>query len=597
MGYRALILWVSSTHTKSYETDSHYKIEEFQHNPGIYYEKIGRLHYARGTWKLVIRLDIAALNERHGQIVQYLQQTEKICDTMRLQSHYHKEACINLDIIAKKEAKYLRRIMTQIQTIYKPNTNRRRGLIDGIGSIAKSLFGTMDANDEKHINEQINLLENNQQTLQHAARNQIKILNATVAHIDELDSIIERNAKLLQKRMTEYTERVEINEHFTTIIAIITDLIRDAENAIEYLTYIRKGAMHPKLMPIDSIITNLKEATQQLPQGLYFPFKVHAEDWLTIEEYATISAYYNKTHIYTILRFPSISQPSYEVINVIAFPVPDYNNIFTVTDTKYNMIAVDKEKLTHLRLTKNELKNCINVNQQYTCKDMIPIYRVNSNSPCEIQMYTQQQHNNCKIKHIISKDAIWIALQQPHIWLYSIATDQQIVIQCDGRREHRQIIRNTGKIILRGKCKLTIADMTLQSTETNYETDIETYLPEVNVTLLRDHDTLTQDNDTLKDVIKHRAELTKLKDRIEKVDSDLQVNEQKFFVKKQFIYPMASSGIITLILILLIIWMVIKNRKNKKYKRPSVRIYEDNEPFKSYGFPRPILKRSLSTRF
>jgi len=50
--------------------------------------------------------------------------------------------------------------MTQIQTIYRSPTNRRRGLVNGIGSIAKSLFGTMGANDEKLINEQIQLLQN-----------------------------------------------------------------------------------------------------------------------------------------------------------------------------------------------------------------------------------------------------------------------------------------------------------------------------------------------------------------------------------------------------------------------------------------------------
>jgi len=58
-------------------------------------------------------------------------------------------------------------MMAQIRTIYKPPTNRRRELIDGIGSLAKSLFGTMDAK-EKLIKERLELFQNKQQTIQHA---------------------------------------------------------------------------------------------------------------------------------------------------------------------------------------------------------------------------------------------------------------------------------------------------------------------------------------------------------------------------------------------------------------------------------------------
>ena len=100
----------------------------------------------------------------------------------------------------------------------------------------------------------------------------------------------------------------------------MTELIRDAENIIEYLTYIRKGEMHPRLMPIKNIIAHLKEAAPQLPQGAYFPFKIHTEDWLEIEKHTAISAYCDKATIYTVLRFPLISQPTYDILNIIEFP-------------------------------------------------------------------------------------------------------------------------------------------------------------------------------------------------------------------------------------------------------------------------------------
>jgi len=85
--------------------------------------------------KLVIKLDHITLTRRYEQITKYLHQTEVTCKTI--------QACSRIEAITGKEIKYLKSIMTQIQTIYRFPTNRRRGIVDsidgGIGSIAKSL--------------------------------------------------------------------------------------------------------------------------------------------------------------------------------------------------------------------------------------------------------------------------------------------------------------------------------------------------------------------------------------------------------------------------------------------------------------------------
>jgi len=52
-------------------------------------------------------------------------------------------------------------------------------------------------------------------------------------------------------------------------------------------------------------------------------------------------------------------------------------------------------------------------------------------------------------------------MNQPYTWLYSIAAEQHIVIEYDGRHKHEKIIKNTGKIILKGKCRLTTSDVTI----------------------------------------------------------------------------------------------------------------------------------------
>src|SRR5436190_17611977 len=88
----------------------------------------------------------------------------------------------------------------------------------------------MDADNEKHIKEQLQLVEDNQQAIQHATKKQLKIINATIAHIDSLENIIERNDKLFQNRIAEVYTQQELTDLFTITNAIITDLIRDVEN-------------------------------------------------------------------------------------------------------------------------------------------------------------------------------------------------------------------------------------------------------------------------------------------------------------------------------------------------------------------------------
>lgn len=538
----------------------------------------------------MIKLDVTTLSRRYEQIKNYTYGAKATCASGNVQ---YQEICTDLETITKRDLEYAGKLIRQISTIYKAPSNIRRGLINGIGSVAKSLFGTMDADDEKRINEQLQIMGNKQQTLNHVMQNQIKIINATIGHIDKVETIIERNRKLLEKRVSEYINREEIRELFTINNAVIAELIRDAGNIIEYLTYVRQGTMHPKLMPVDDIMEHLKDATQQLPQGSYFPFRVNKEEWLTIEELATIRAYYFKEQIYTILYIPLIAPPIYDVINVMELPVLTADNVFTSTRVEHKIIAVDKEKSSYILTTEKDLQQCIWVNLQYICKHNVPIYRMEPNAPCEVQMYVQQHqyHHDCKLRHTAITHTKWIALQQPYAWLYATAGEQPVNIQCGERFEDRITIQNTGKITLGKNCKLITADTTIQTRETIYETDIETYLPAVS--MLLPNYTVTPHQDATEDETQQRAELIDLRAQLHRMTNELKDNDEQFFVQKQFIYPMATSAITIALVIGVLIYIIIRTtRKHRARARPTVRLCDE-----SYGFPKSILKRSQSTRF
>ncbi|XP_020297353.1 pre-mRNA-splicing factor CWC25-like [Pseudomyrmex gracilis] len=85
---------------------------------------------------------------------------------------------------------------------------KRRGLVNGVGSIAKQLFGTMNASDEKIITEHIGLLENRQEAEEHAIKNHLKVLNATVTHLNTVESVIQKNEERLAKSVSKIVASV-----------------------------------------------------------------------------------------------------------------------------------------------------------------------------------------------------------------------------------------------------------------------------------------------------------------------------------------------------------------------------------------------------
>jgi len=149
--YRILTLGINPVPTEQDETRLPFEIEEFKHNPGIYYEKIGNLHQIKKTWKLVIKLDITELNDKTWQLNKYVQQTNEIYKNIKSGDHI-KRTCENLKNIINNDSNTLAKIIKLINNLYKTSSDRRRGLIDGVGSITKTLFGLMDANDRKLMN-------------------------------------------------------------------------------------------------------------------------------------------------------------------------------------------------------------------------------------------------------------------------------------------------------------------------------------------------------------------------------------------------------------------------------------------------------------
>ncbi|XP_011707608.1 PREDICTED: uncharacterized protein LOC105462603 [Wasmannia auropunctata] len=275
-----------------------------------------------------------------------------------------------------KECERTQELFNRLTMVYKAPTDKRRGLVDGLGSIAKALFGTVDEKDEKLINQQLALLHDSNAAIRHTMKHQLKMVNATINH----------------GRTVVYGRQIDMVEHFVVISALAENILRDTADTLDYLTYLKEGILHPRVTSVSQILTSLKEAATNLPQGLYFPFSLQGEDWITIEKIATMTAFCDSTNIFTILRFPLIVLPAYDVIHAILLPIHDH-----------------------------------------------------AESVCEMQMYTKaEKHKNCKTIFETASSVMWVKTKNS--WLYSAASAETITVQCHSYPDTKESIVDTGKI-------------------------------------------------------------------------------------------------------------------------------------------------------
>jgi len=269
------------------------------------------MNQVESAWKLVIKMDIGVLEIRYQQLRNYTAQMEDHCNTL---IGNVQQTCSNvLQMINKDNAK-LALLLTHLRALCK-TPNNKRGLIDAIGTVSKMLFGTMDADDEKIINEQLNLLANNQQTLQHAMKNQLKILTGTIGHMDSLEKTLNFNENLLfnvtermKAQLAKFSRQEDVEERLLVLTTITTDLIDDTENILDFLVYTKEGVIMTRLIPVEQIIAELREATFPKAKPLTKLTKKGGKfEWTTLQQHA-FETLKNKLTSALVLKYPDFSE-------------------------------------------------------------------------------------------------------------------------------------------------------------------------------------------------------------------------------------------------------------------------------------------------
>lgn len=174
-------------------------------------------------------------------------------------------------------------IKNQFNSLLPSNITKRskRGLINGLGSIIKTITGNLDQNDAERYDQAIEQLSKNQEDIKTLATKQISLTTQAIQKFYTTINALVHNQKEMEKRVMELSKAVE-QKQLTEYILILADvtfnqlnlalgsisrILSTLENAV---TFAKLNVLHPSIIEANELLTellNIKSAltTTKLP--------------------------------------------------------------------------------------------------------------------------------------------------------------------------------------------------------------------------------------------------------------------------------------------------------------------------------------------
>uniref|UniRef100_A0A6P7H2M3 Uncharacterized protein LOC114346166 n=1 Tax=Diabrotica virgifera virgifera TaxID=50390 RepID=A0A6P7H2M3_DIAVI len=197
------------------------------------------------------------------------------------------------------------------------------------------------------------------------------------------------------------------------------------------------------------------------------------------------------------------------------------------------------------------------------------IINMDTQSNCILNEYYDRTTNTtCNIIEYMIKEASWLKMSTPNLWLVIPPYAINLAIMCDGSRSEH-IINQTSFIKLSPKCVAQTRNITLLTSSNGLETAIGSYLktPVSPIEELMQRPLMKQINIPRHNIDIRGDVLPNIVLEAEQFDQDISEHTWKTIPNHQWI-PHLTTGLVTIFIVMLIVimWKVIRYIRNSKSK-------------------------------
>ncbi|XP_022824061.1 uncharacterized protein LOC111354747 [Spodoptera litura] len=444
-------------------------ITELKPERPVYYDTVGKMQVIHDEWILIMYYNLTNYWESIHRTETFFENVKNVCYQTKLQH------CQTIMEQLSHEMELLSYYNSVLMNPHKHLSNRkRRGLVDGVGYIANSLFGILDQHFAEKYQNDINSIQNNEKYLLDLIKNQTTIVELENQVLKKSETNIKRqfniidsfvnqtnlNLASIETEMEIISATTYINSASLTAYLLINSLQNFQEMLFNTLTNVYQGHIDVHLITPVHLIEQLGEISGNLPKTVSLPVENYKENIKEVYKLMNVKARVTETYFIFEVHIPLVSNEDYMIYQVIPLPFTRGNQLtYAQISSKY--IAVNLKKSSYILLTEGDYRQCVQqTSLNFLCKNNLPSYDLHSNkAPCEAKLLSHQNTAPCDIAPTICKDA-WIELHSSNSWL-AICCDTCVLRTLCSNDITTYTLKSSGLVTLSQGCVLQSRDITI----------------------------------------------------------------------------------------------------------------------------------------
>ncbi|KAL4083915.1 hypothetical protein QTP88_029231 [Uroleucon formosanum] len=449
-----------------------YRISRLTQENGMYFENQGPLRLTNSDWKLLIYVKLDNFNQRTKDTMNFYKRTLITCNDLTIAYEgMFKTTCDNFKLTSNSlEREVSRKRFYMLQSIDETDTvsREKRGLVNLVGRVQKTLFGTLDDTDAELYDRQIEKLQSSQQNLLKIIDKQTSVLKATAntfkeankmeAQINRLSVLYNRMADTVNQTIIHLDiveARTNINEQINILNLLFQQLSFETDTICEIIIAAQGGIMHSSVIAVNELRQQLKDISLIVPKEQSLPFNLNQVSLYELSKISKFNIIYkNETLIFEIV-IPLVNSVELTLYHVIPLPVVKNDHYIHIIP-EYSYIAISKTHEYYLTLCMNHLMLCRQTNMGTLCPETQPLRLGASELPCEVELFVKPSSIpiSCPIHYLDITRSIYHRLKYQNAWIYTIKTTDNVAVSCENRDQAINIqLTGNGVLTLNEDCR------------------------------------------------------------------------------------------------------------------------------------------------